>query len=81
MPIHEFEKDFHRRPFNPFVIRLDDGMHYDVFSPDWVAHVLGSRHFIVIDVLGTGQAVIDLDHVTRLTFTEPALAAEERATD
>ena len=50
MTPQEFEAHFHHRPFNAFMVHLDDGMHYDVLSPDSVAHVTGSRHFIVIDV-------------------------------
>jgi hypothetical protein len=76
MTPREFEKHHLRRPFNPFTLHLDDGMHYDVPTPEYAAHAPGARHCIVIDMRGSGHAVIDLDHVSRITFPEPALTTD-----
>lgn len=77
MTAKEFEKHYHRRPFNPFAIHLPDGSSYEIPSPDFVAHAPGTRHCFVINLRGAGHAIIDLREVNRLTFENPALEPDE----
>jgi hypothetical protein len=77
MTAKEFQVHHRRRPFNPFAIHLPDGASYEVPTPEYVAHAPGARHCVVIDIRGEGHAVVDLSHVSRLTFREPALVADE----
>lgn len=78
MTPQEFEAHHLRRPFNPFAIHLNDGSHYEVPTPEFVAHPRGARHILVADIRGAGHAVIDLAHVNRVAFADPALVPESQ---
>jgi hypothetical protein len=76
MTSKELERAHSQRPFNPFTMHLSDGTFYDVPTPEFLAHRPGDRWCFVIEVRGDGHAIIDLAHIVKITFREPALAPD-----
>jgi hypothetical protein len=78
--IEELKKAKDQRPFQPFLIRMEDGREIQVRNPDAVAWDFDRPRIAVCAMPGGGWEVIDVAQVTSLGV--PRLApAEESAVE
>ena len=77
MTIERIRNYYNAQPFQPFVIRLDDGRHLSVSSREYVASAPNGRTIAVYQTDST-ITVIDLLLVTALEIRPPSNGARRR---
>ncbi len=80
MTIEQIKAALRAQPFRPFRIRTSDSQVYDVRHPEMAAMLKGMERTLFVALPGQdAAAVIDLPHVTAITFDNGKGKSRRRA--
>lgn len=80
MTVDQIKAALRAQPFRPFRIRTSDGQVYEVRHPEMAAMLKGMERTLFVALPGQdAAAVIDLLHVTAITFSNGKGKSRRRA--